>query len=256
MNAISPQRLAGKTAIVTGGASGIGRATSIRLAAEGAQVISVDVNGDGLAETEKAIASSGGAAKAVTGDISHPGDCERVVREAVSTFGPVQVVANMHGISDSSDTKLLTTSEEVFTRTWEVNTRAIFLLCKAAVPVMKEAGGGSIVNMSSGAALGGSGGIAYTASKGALNALTRAIAYQHAADQIRCNCICPGPIDTPMMHRSFEKLGMTNLPIAPGRIPRIGQPEEVAALVAFLASDEAGFITGATYTIDGGATGH
>jgi NAD(P)-dependent dehydrogenase (short-subunit alcohol dehydrogenase family) len=249
-------RLAGKVAIVTGGASGIGRATALRLASEGARVVAVDVNAEGLGETERTIAGGGGTAKAVTGDVSRAADCERIVGEALSSFGALHILANMHGISDFNDTKILTTTEEVFTRTWEVNTKGIFLLCKQAIPAIKQAGGGSIVNMSSGAALGGSGGVAYTASKGALNALTRAIAYQHAADLIRCNCICPGPIDTPMMHRSFEKLGMTNLPIAPGRIPRIGQPEEVAALVAFLASDESGFITAATYTIDGGSTGH
>ncbi len=249
-------RLSGKVAIVTGAASGIGKATAARLAAEGAKVIAVDVNAAGLEETTKAITASGAKAKAVAADISKQSECARVVKEAVSTFGGVNVVANMHGISDFTDTKLLTVSEEVFTRTWEVNTKAIFLLCKEAIPEMQKAGAGSIVNMSSGAALGGGGGTAYTASKGALNALTRAIAYQHAAENIRCNAVCPGPIDTPMMHRSFEKLGMTNLPIAPGRIPRIGQPEEVAALVAFLASDESAFITAATYTIDGGATGH
>ncbi len=250
------QRLRGKTAIVTGGASGIGRATAIRLASEGASVLAVDLNSDGLAATESTIREGGGTVKTVTGDVSKAEDCKRIVKDAVAAFGGVNILANTHGISDFTDTKILSLSEEVFTRTWEVNTKAIFLLCKEALPEMQKAGSGSIVNMSSGAALGGGGGTAYTASKGALNALTRAIANQHAADNIRCNVICPGPIDTPMMHRSFEKLGMTNLPIAPGRIPRIGQPEEVAALVAFLASDEAAFITAATYTIDGGASGH
>jgi NAD(P)-dependent dehydrogenase (short-subunit alcohol dehydrogenase family) len=189
-------------------------------------------------------------------DVSKASDSERIVNEAVSVFGGVNILANMHGISDFADTKILTVSEEVFTRTWEVNTKALFLLSKAVLPQMQKAGGGAIVNMSSAASLGGGGGTAYTASKGSVNALTRAIAYQHARETIRCNVLCPGPIDTPMMHRSFEKLGMTNLPIAPGCIPRIGQPEEVAGLVAFLASDEAAFITAATYTIDGGSTGH
>lgn len=245
-------RLSGKSAIVTGGASGIGRATAIRLAAEGANVLAIDVNGDGLAETAKT--QSG--IKTLVADVSRAEDCKRIVDTAVASFGGLNIVANMHGISDSTDTKILTVSEEVFTRTWEVNTKALFLLCKASIPSLQAAGGGSIINMSSGAALGGSGGVAYTASKGGVNALTRAIAYQHAGDNIRCNTVCPGPIDTPMMHRSFAKLGMTNLPIAPGRIPRIGRPEEVAGLVAFLASDEAEFISAATYTIDGGSTGH
>jgi NAD(P)-dependent dehydrogenase (short-subunit alcohol dehydrogenase family) len=253
---VDTTRLAGKVAIVTGGASGIGKATAERLAGEGAKVVACDVNAEGLEATVKGITASGGTAKAVVGDVSKAADCKRIVGEAVSSYGGVNILANTHGISDFSDTKLLTTTEEVFTRTWEVNTKGIFLLCKEAIPEMQKAGQGSIVNMSSGAALSGAGGTAYTASKGALNALTRAIAYQHAAENIRCNCICPGAIDTPMMHRSFEKLGMTNLPIAPGRIPRIGQPEEVAGLVAFLASDEAAFITAATYTIDAGSSGH
>lgn len=249
-------RLTGKTAIVTGAASGIGRATAARLAAEGACVLAVDQNEGGLAATVEEIAAAGGTARPAAGDLSSHEVCKAVVSAVVSAFGGLHIVANMHGMSDFTDTKILTVTEDVFTRTWEVNAKAIFLLCKEAIPHLQRAGGGSIINMSSGAALGGSGGVAYTASKGALNALTRAIAYQHAADNIRCNCVCPGPIDTPMMHRSFEKLGLTNLPIAPGRVPRIGRPEEVAALVAFLASDESQFITAATYTIDGGATGH
>ncbi len=249
-------RLAGKAAIVTGGASGIGRAVAQRFVAEGARVLAVDVNGDGLNETIGLVKASGGVLHGAVADVSRGDDARAVVAQALQDFGAVQLLANMHGISESSDTNILNVSEEVFTRTWEVNVKALFLLCKAALPEIERSGGGAIVNMSSGAALGGAGGTAYTASKGGVNALTRAIAYQFAAKNIRCNCVCPGPIDTPMMHRSFEKLGMTNLPIAPGRVPRIGKPEEVAALVAFLCSDEAAFITAATYTIDGGATGH
>jgi NAD(P)-dependent dehydrogenase (short-subunit alcohol dehydrogenase family) len=250
------QRLTGKVAIVTGAASGIGKAVASRFAAEGARVLAVDVNAEGLGATARELGCGDNRLRTLAADVSRAEECERIVGEAVAAFGALHVLANMHGISDFSDTNLLAVSEEVFRRTWEVNTLALFLLAKAAVPEMQKAGAGSIVNMSSGAALGGAGGTAYTASKGGVNALTRAIAYQFAKDNIRCNCVCPGPIETPMMRRSFEKLGMTNLPIAPGRIPRIGQPEEVAALVTFLASDESAFITAATYTIDGGATGH
>ncbi len=249
-------RLAGKAAIVTGGASGIGRAVAQRFVAEGARVLAVDLNGDGLQETIGLVKASGGVLHGAVADVSRGDDARTVVAQAMQDFGAVHLLANMHGISEFSDTNILNVSEQVFTRTWEVNVKALFLLCKAALPEIERSGGGAIVNMSSGAALGGSGGTAYTASKGGVNALTRAIAYQFAAKNIRCNCVCPGPIDTPMMHRSFEKLGMTNLPIAPGRVPRIGKPEEVAALVTFLCSDEAAFITAATYTIDGGATGH
>ncbi len=249
-------RLADKVAVVTGVASGIGRATATRFAQEGAKVIAVDLAEGGLREAVAAIASDGGEATAVVADVSHADDCARIVETATRSYGRLDILANTHGISDMGDTGILNVTEEIFTRTWEVNTKALFLLAKAAIPEMQRAGGGSIVNMSSVGALSGGGGTAYTASKGGVNALTRTIAYRHADDLIRCNCICPGPIDTPMMHRSFEKLGLTDLPIAPGRVPRIGRPEEVAALVTFLASDEAAFITGATYTIDGGASGH
>lgn len=253
---LDTHRLDGKVAIVTGGASGIGRAVALRLVAEGARVLAVDVNPDGLEETVKLAGEGSASLRTIIADVSRHDGCRRIVQEAVSAYGGLNILANMHGISDFSDTNILAVSEEVFQRTWEVNTKALFLLSKEAIPEMQKAGAGSIVNMSSGAALGGSGGTAYTASKGAVNALTRAIAYQFAGQNIRCNAVCPGPIDTPMMHRSFEKLGLTNLPIAPGRIPRIGRPEEVAALVAFLASDESAFISAATYTVDGGATGH
>jgi NAD(P)-dependent dehydrogenase (short-subunit alcohol dehydrogenase family) len=253
---MAAERLAGKVAIVTGAGSGIGRAVTQRFVAEGARVVGVDVNGAGMEETVAQLNGAGTGVRRVVADISKHEECRRVVQEAVSAFGGLNILANMHGISDFSDTNILAVTEEVFQRTWEVNVKALFLLAKEALPELEKAGAGSIVNMSSGAALGGSGGTAYTASKGGVNALTRAIAYQFAAKNIRCNCVCPGPIDTPMMHRSFEKLGMTNLPIAPGRVPRIGRPEEVAALVAFLASDESAFITAATYTIDGGSSGH
>jgi NAD(P)-dependent dehydrogenase (short-subunit alcohol dehydrogenase family) len=249
-------RLEGKVAVVTGAASGIGRAVAQRFVAEGARVMAVDLNADGLAETAGQIGRDEATLRTATADVSRAEDCRRAVETAVTAFGGLDVLANMHGISDLSDTNILAVSEEVFQRTWEVNTKALFLLCKAAVPEMQKRGAGSIINMSSGAALGGGGGTAYTASKGGVNALTRAVANQFAKDNIRCNAVCPGPIDTPMMHRSFAKLGLTNLPIAPGRIQRIGRPEEVAALVTFLASDESAFITAATYTIDGGSTGH
>ena len=253
---MTDQRLTGKVAIVTGAASGIGRAVAGRFVAEGARVVAVDLNEAGLRETVAGLGEAAGSVRTLVADLSGQAACAQAVAAAGGEFGGLNVLANMHGLSDFTDTNILAVSEAVFQRTWEVNVKALFLLIKAAIPELERAGSGSIVNMSSGASLSGSGGTAYTASKGGVNALTRAVAYQFAAKNIRCNCIAPGPIDTPMMHRSFEKLGMTNLPIAPGRIPRIGQAAEVAALVAFLASDESGFITAATYTIDGGSSGH
>ena len=165
-------------------------------------------------------------------------------------------MANCHGISMLQDTKIVDVSEETFDRTIAVNLRGTFLMCKYGLPHLKQAGGGAIVNLASGAALFGGGGTSYTASKGGVTAITRAIAFQHAANSIRCNSICPGPVDTPMLQISMKKFGMTKFPAPRGTIQRIAQPEEVAYLIMFLASDEAAYITGATYTIDGGATQH
>ncbi len=154
------------------------------------------------------------------------------------------------------DTRIVDVSEETFDGTIAVNLRSIFLLCKYAVPALAQSGGGAIVNLASGAALFGGGGTSYTASKGGVTAITRAVAFQNAAKGIRCNSICPGPVDTPMLQISMKKFGLTKMPSPRGTIPRIAQPEEIAFLVTFLVSDEAAFITGATYTIDGGATQH
>jgi NAD(P)-dependent dehydrogenase (short-subunit alcohol dehydrogenase family) len=147
-------------------------------------------------------------------------------------------------------------SEEVFDRTIAVNLRGIFLLCKYGVPHLKRAGGGAIVNLASTAALRGGGGTSYTASKGGVAAITRAVAFQNAAENIRCNAIYPGPVDTPMLQISMKKLGLKTMTAGPGIVPRIARPEEVAGLISFLVSDEATYITGAAYTIDGGATQH
>jgi NAD(P)-dependent dehydrogenase (short-subunit alcohol dehydrogenase family) len=154
------------------------------------------------------------------------------------------------------DTKIVDVPEEVFDRTIAVNLRGMFLLCKYGIPHLKGAGGGAIVNLASVAALAGGGGTSYTTSKGGVAALTRAVAFQNAAENIRCNSICPGPVDTPMLQISMKKLGLSTMTSRPGTIPRIARPQEVASLITFLVSDEAAYITGATYTIDGGASQH
>jgi len=165
-------------------------------------------------------------------------------------------MAHCHGISLMEDTRIVDVPVVVFDRTIAVNLRSIFLMCKYGVPALKQSGGGAIVNLASAAALVGGGGTSYTASKGGVTAITRAIAFQHAAEGLRCNAICPGPVDTPMLQISMKKLGLTTMTSRPGIMPRIAQPEEVAFLVTFLVSDESSYITGATYTIDGGATQH
>jgi len=247
-------RLQGKVAIVTGAASGIGRSTAQVFAREGAQLTLVDINEEGLRETLAGLPE--GQAIAAPADVSRSEDVRGVIDKAMSKYGRLTTMANCHGISLMQDTKIVDVTEEVFDRTIAVNLRSIFLLCKYAVPALKQSGGGAIVNLASGAALGGGGGTSYTASKGGVTAITRAVAFQNAAENIRCNSICPGPVDTPMLQISMKKLGLKTMSSRPGTIPRIACPEEVAFLITFLVSDEAQFITGATYTIDGGATQH
>jgi NAD(P)-dependent dehydrogenase (short-subunit alcohol dehydrogenase family) len=247
-------RLKDKVAIVTGAASGIGRSTAQVFAREGCKVALVDVNESGLKETLATLPDS--HAFTLPADVSRAEDVRRALDQAISRFGKLTTIANCHGISMMEDTRIVDVPEEVFDRTIAVNLRGVFLMCKYGVPHLRRVGGGAIVNLASAAALSGGGGTSYTASKGGVTAVTRAVAFQHAAENIRCNSICPGPVDTPMLQISMKKLGLTTMTPGRGAIPRIARPEEVAFLITFLVSDEAAYITGATYTIDGGMTQH
>jgi len=247
-------RLKGRRALVTGAASGIGRATALRLAAEGASVFCCDIAAAGAEETAKQIAAAGGAAAAGAVDVSQLASCEAVVAAARRFLGGLDVLANVAGIlrpghTDSQDPKL-------FDQTIAINLSGTYYMCRSALPLLLD-GGGAIVNIASVAAVQGVPyNAAYGASKAGVVGLTQALAAEYAKRGVRVNCVCPGGVMTPMTLGGFqvENLDPSLMARIAPLVPRVGRPEEIAGVVAFLASDEAAYVTGSAYRIDGGQT--
>ncbi len=246
-------RLAGKAAVVTGSASGIGRATASRFVHEGAQVLCVDIDAEAGA---KAAAEIGAGFQAV--DVTD----ERAVRDlfdaAVQTLDGLDVVFNNAGISPPDDDSILQTDLETWRRVQDANLTSVYLCCKYAIGQMRMRGGGSIVNTASFVAVMGSATsqISYTASKGGVLAMSRELGVQFARDGVRVNALCPGPVNTPMLRELFAKdperaaRRMVHIPMG-----RFAEAEEIAAAATFLASDDASFITASTFLVDGGISG-
>ena len=239
----------GRVAIVTGGASGMGAATTRRLTAGGAHVVIVDRDG----EKARAVAEETGGT-ALIGDVSDSSFCDQVVAQAARERGRLDVVVNAAGVIVRASGE--DTTDEQWARIMGVNVSGTFFMCRAAIRVMKPAGRGSIVNFGSiWGDLGSAGVAAYCASKGAVHNLTRALAMDHAADGIRVNAVCPGEVNTPML-QSERSEAVTDELLAriASTVPmgRLADPDEIAAVVCFLASDEASYMTGATVSVDAG----
>ena len=250
-------RVAGRVAIVTGAASGIGEASAIRLAEEGASVICADLNAEGAEQTAQAIIAKGGTAIGYTIDISDSTQCDAIVAKAVSTYGAIDILVNNAGVNLPGVFHEVTNA--TIERTLSVNVMGAMYLTRAALPHMLKNSRGSIVNMSSVNGLVSEPFLSvYSASKGAIVMFTRGIALDYAKTGIRCNAICPGWVDTPINHAHAKMLGgldhvyKTIDSFQP--IGRPGTPREIANLVLFLASDEASFMTGSIVSADGGMT--
>ena len=248
-------RLADKICVITGGGSGIGQATALCFAAEGAKVVVADINPNAASETSRLIEKNGAAALAVTVDVTQAASVQKMLHKAVEVFGRIDVLVNNAGFG------LAATVEETDEADWDrlmaVNLKGVFLGCKYVVPIMRRQGGGVIVNTASVLALVGvPDRAAYCASKGGVAALTRAVALDHVRDGIRVNCVAPGSVETPYWTDIFAKSNdvaalRKNLE---QRHPmeRLARPEEIAKAILFLASDESSFCTGSTLVVDGG----
>jgi NAD(P)-dependent dehydrogenase (short-subunit alcohol dehydrogenase family) len=246
-------RVAGKIALVTGGAAGIGRATATVLAREGAQVVIADINVEGA---EKAAAEIGAPASAIGFDATDQQSVQDLVAAVIARHGRVDVIHNNAALVGPdawfTDGSVIDTSIEMWDRAFATNVRSIFLMCKYALPHMVEAGRGSIVNMASVAGPRGSTALtAYGSSKAAVVGLTRFVAAQHGRQGVRCNAIAPGVIRTQQLLDAVPDLPAQAL--AGVASPRVGEPEDIASMVLFLASDESAFVNGEVYRVDGGA---
>lgn len=246
-------RLSGRVAVITGGAGGIGFATAQRFAAEGATVVIADMND----EAGEAAANQIGG-RYIRTDVTSPEDNESMYREAFDTHGRVDIAFHNAGISPPDDDSILTTSLEAWRRVQEVNLTSVYLGCKAVIPYMQRAGKGSIINTASFVATMGAATsqISYTASKGGVLAMSRELGVQFAREGIRVNALSPGPVNTPLLRELFAKdperaaRRIVHVPLG-----RFAEADEIAAAVAFLASDDSSFITASNFLVDGGIAG-
>jgi NAD(P)-dependent dehydrogenase (short-subunit alcohol dehydrogenase family) len=250
-------RLEGKTAVVTGGCSGIGLATVTRFVEEGARVVIGDIDDTAGARVVERLGGSDHATY-VHVDVTDKEQVDALFQAAKDTYGSVDVAFNNAGISPPEDDSILDTELDAWRRVQEVNLTSVYLCCKAALPHMLEQGSGSIINTASFVAVMGAATsqISYSASKGGVLSMSRELGVQFARDGIRVNALCPGPVNTPLLQDLFaadpERAARRLVHVPMGRF---GEPEEMAHAVVFLASDESSFITASTFLVDGGISG-
>ncbi len=248
-------QLADKVALITGGASGIGRATALLFAREGASVVMADLNAQAGPAVVDEIIQAGGQACFESTDVSNDAECRRVVNRTLREFGKIDILFNNAGIIRRAT--ILDLSEEDWDRVMAVNVKSIFLLSREVIPHMQKAGGGSIINTASGWGLtGGAKAAVYCASKGAVVLLTKAMAVDHGPQNIRVNCICPGDTDTGMLRSEAQQLGEAGdrflAEAAKRPLGRVGTSDEIARAALYLASDASSFVTGTALVVDGG----
>jgi NAD(P)-dependent dehydrogenase (short-subunit alcohol dehydrogenase family) len=248
-----PGRLEGKVAVVTGGASGIGRETARRFAEEGARVCVADLADEPGRETAAELDGL-----YVHADVTDPGDVQRMYREGADRFGGLDVLFNNAGISPPDDDSILETELDAWQRVQDVNLKSVYLCCKHGIPHLLERGGGSVINTASFVAVMGAATsqISYTASKGGVLALSRELGVQFARERVRVNALCPGPVNTPLLQELFAKdpekaqRRLVHLPMG-----RFAEATEIANGVLFLASEESSYVTASTFLVDGGLSG-
>jgi NAD(P)-dependent dehydrogenase (short-subunit alcohol dehydrogenase family) len=247
-------RLDGKVCVITGAGGGMGREAAMLFTAEGARVCAADVN---LAAAEETVSLCSGDAFASEVDVADEAQVSAMMSATAERFGGIDVLYNNAGISPDDDASVLDTSVEAWQRVQDVNTKGVFLCCKHGIPYLRKRGGGSVINVASFVAILGAATsqISYTASKGAVLALSRELAVQFAREGIRVNALCPGPVETPLLLNIF---GSDPAALERRRIHwptgRLGKPREIVNGALFLASDESSYVTGSTFLVDGGLT--